>query len=735
MKQSLTGRQREVARILLTRVEPITVAVLAERFGVSARTIRYDLDALDNWFAEQQLALIKKPRFGVEVAGQEDVKQAALAQLADSGQDRYRYPLKPEERVRFIIFQLLQSPEKVVIDELASLLNVSRGTLLHDLEQAEAELEEHGVSLERIPGYGLRLETDEFHWRRAAAAFLIGERDPEHVRQLLKQAAGWDIYRGRLDPEMQSQLADWLPQDMLPDIERIVTAIEEKYSLSFTDRAFHGLIVHIGLTLLRLKQDKDIYMPEEELRVLKDHEEFAIAQELSNRLKEKFEVTIPESETGYLTLHVLGAKQVKIPNANKLEGDNEERITSYVCRMIDIVAQTLQIPLAQDEELQRGLYTHLKPTLSRLKYGLPIENPILKQVRLKYPQIYAATQKAAFWLGKETQLNIPPSEVGYLAMHFGAAVSRMKQESVRSKRILLVCASGLGTAKLLESTLRHELPGVEWVDTVAVNHVREAVHKTGVDLIISTMDLAGEQLDVPVMAVSPLPNTREINQLKERLYLASSQTHTGVHLPSVKSLLKVIERYADVYDRNGLSVALEKWLWRKANDLRQSGLDRRKESSTMLDQLLSIDNIRVQEPCQDWQAVVDRGAGILLEQGCIEYEYVSRIKDYLEEHGPYMVIAPGVVLLHARPEDGVNDVCMSLMTLKHPVAFGHAQNDPVDIVITFATLDSEMHVQALSQMMQLLSDEACLRKLREAKEATEVLRIIQPFVKQGGETL
>lgn len=155
----------------------------------------------------------------------------------------------------------------------------------------------------------------------------------------------------------------------------------------------------------------------------------------------------------------------------------------------------------------------------------------------------------------------------------------------------------------------------------------------------------------------------------------------------------------------------------------------------MLDQLLSEENIRVREECQDWQAVVDRGAGILLEQGCIEYEYVSRIKDYLEEHGPYMVIAPGVVLLHARPEDGVNDVCMSLMTLKHPVAFGHAQNDPVDIVITFATLDSEMHVQALSQMMQLLSDEACLRKLREAKEATEVLRIIQPFVKQGGETL
>lgn len=153
----------------------------------------------------------------------------------------------------------------------------------------------------------------------------------------------------------------------------------------------------------------------------------------------------------------------------------------------------------------------------------------------------------------------------------------------------------------------------------------------------------------------------------------------------------------------------------------------------MLDQLLSEENIRVREECQDWQAVVDRGAGILLAQGCIEAGYVSRIKDYLEEHGPYMVIAPGVVLLHARPEDGANGVCMSLMTLASPIAFGHAQNDPVDIVITFATPDDEQHVQALSQMTELLSDETSLRKLREAKEAEEVLNVIRPFVQKGGE--
>jgi PTS system ascorbate-specific IIA component len=52
----------------------------------------------------------------------------------------------------------------------------------------------------------------------------------------------------------------------------------------------------------------------------------------------------------------------------------------------------------------------------------------------------------------------------------------------------------------------------------------------------------------------------------------------------------------------------------------------------------------------------------------------------LQELGPYAVIAPGIALLHARPDDGVLAPCLALITLSRAVEFGSEQNDPVDLV-------------------------------------------------------
>lgn len=48
-----------------------------------------------------------------------------------------------------------------------------------------------------------------------------------------------------------------------------------------------------------------------------------------------------------------------------------------------------------------------------------------------------------------------------------------------------------------------------------------------------------------------------------------------------------------------------------------------------------------------------------------------------------MVIAPGVVLAHADMDCWVNELAMSLVTLKYPVKFGNKYQDPVKLIITF----------------------------------------------------
>jgi mannitol operon transcriptional antiterminator len=103
---------------------------------------------------------------------------------------------------------------------------------------------------------------------------------------------------------------------------------------------------------------------------------------------------------------------------------------------------------------------------------------------------------------------------------------------------------------------------------------------------------------------------------------------------------------------------------------------------------------------------------------------VEAMKTSLEVNGPYMVIVPGVAILHARPEDGVRRVCMSLVTLSEGIRFGHKDNDPVDIAIAFAAVDQHQHLQALSDLMRLLADETALSDIRSADSVARVLETI-----------
>jgi mannitol/fructose-specific phosphotransferase system IIA component (Ntr-type) len=92
--------------------------------------------------------------------------------------------------------------------------------------------------------------------------------------------------------------------------------------------------------------------------------------------------------------------------------------------------------------------------------------------------------------------------------------------------------------------------------------------------------------------------------------------------------------------------------------------------------------------------------------------------------GPYIVIAPGIAMPHARPEDGVKQVCMSLITLKEPVKFGNETNDPVKLVIEFGAIDNHTHLQALSQLMNLFTSKKYTESVINTLNINEVLKII-----------
>ena len=101
--------------------------------------------------------------------------------------------------------------------------------------------------------------------------------------------------------------------------------------------------------------------------------------------------------------------------------------------------------------------------------------------------------------------------------------------------------------------------------------------------------------------------------------------------------------------------------------------------------------------------------------------------DMVKQLGPYMVIAPGIALAHARPESGARRIGLTLITLATPVCFGNAVNDPVDIVVALAALDNNSHVQLLARLARFLDDETNLAALRQAKDPSQIVALVHTF--------
>nr|BBH91993.1 hypothetical protein KTA_01920 [Thermogemmatispora argillosa] len=143
-----------------------------------------------------------------------------------------------------------------------------------------------------------------------------------------------------------------------------------------------------------------------------------------------------------------------------------------------------------------------------------------------------------------------------------------------------------------------------------------------------------------------------------------------------------------------------------------------------LKELLTPATIRLHVVASDPVEVIREAGQLLLTQGAIEERYIEAMQQALQTYGPYMVIVPGVALLHARPSDGVKRPCMSLLTLEPPVFFGNEDNDPVSIAIAFGAVDRQKHLQALTMLTQLLANEQALSAIQASTSAEEVMDII-----------
>ncbi|MDP2964502.1 MAG: PTS sugar transporter subunit IIA [Pelolinea sp.] len=141
--------------------------------------------------------------------------------------------------------------------------------------------------------------------------------------------------------------------------------------------------------------------------------------------------------------------------------------------------------------------------------------------------------------------------------------------------------------------------------------------------------------------------------------------------------------------------------------------------------VLSKNSIGLDEPAVDWEEAVQLAGKYMINNHGIKERYITAMINAVKSIGPYMVVAPGIAIAHARPEDGAKKICISIVRLKNPVKFGSKNNDPVDLIFGLAAKDHDSHIGVLRGLARLLQNKGAIEEIRRADNTNEVYSLIQ----------
>lgn len=140
-------------------------------------------------------------------------------------------------------------------------------------------------------------------------------------------------------------------------------------------------------------------------------------------------------------------------------------------------------------------------------------------------------------------------------------------------------------------------------------------------------------------------------------------------------------------------------------------------------------SIITQAQPDDWRDSIRLAGDALVAQGVATEQYTEEMISAVEQLGPYIVIAPGFALAHARPSESVLKTGISWVSLANPIEFGSKDNDPVRLIVGLAARDHEAHIDIMSALAGILDNDDTLDAAISADTPDKVREVLSMAAK------
>ncbi len=381
----------------------------------------------------------------------------------------------------------------------------------------------------------------------------------------------------------KSLLPLFLDEKLYGKIKKIFQNILQQSSLEVPESYLQDILISTVIVIQRGKLGLHVELPDKRQfgKLFFQFDKYPLVYELLKAIETNNIYKFIEPEFRYLSYVILGngfkyfMTDAKIPNEFRIKVRN----------LISKVGNGINVDFKQDSQLESDLLIHLYQLVLRLQAHTSVVNPLLPDIRKNYRKLFGVVWYALNDFGNENDLKISADEVGFVTIHFQAALERNK----KVKKILFVCPNGIGTSSFITAKLRRILPDVTLIEIVSIHNLAKQ-DLSDVDLIISTVDIQNKS--IPIVRISPIITDQDIKRVMSKyidITLAQSNKeiieNDGSLIPTVDSL-KGHVFFGSVKDSNEAIDFLQKknhWNTReRAEEFKESVIKREEIQSTYL---------------------------------------------------------------------------------------------------------------------------------------------------------
>lgn len=466
----------------------ITSDELSQLLNVSSKTIRNEIKDIDTIFKKNGGHVESRAGYGFrfEVTDMDLFREFIANKWHEYAFIDETLSFK-ENRIHYLLKTMLFSKDYIRVSDLCDQMQISKSQISSDLQQLRQKIEPFQLKLDVRPHHGMKIVGPEINLRLCIASLLFNSN--ENIEEEDEFETTW----------------------VMNEIRESVLTVFNNHQYETSELVFRNLVTHLFVAIERIKMDEPIEMDPSHLEELRSSSEYAIADDIIQQLEKLYGHKFPEDEKGYVTMHLSGKRVF----GQSEDGNNvvSAEIDNLVVRMIDKIKTSMDIDLSSDLDLRVALGLHCVPLIKRINYKLTMKNPLLEDIK-KHKQAFMVASVAAEVIDKQYHVRLSEDEIAYFALHFYVGIERLKME-INRKKVLLVCSTGHGTAKLLQYRFKQEfgsyLEDIQTKDALSIGRL----DLSKFDLIVSTVPL-NVKCNTPIIYVTTLLNDQDIKTIRHR---------------------------------------------------------------------------------------------------------------------------------------------------------------------------------------------------------------------------